>query len=65
MTLRDMRVEHGDSYRGLADAAEVPFQSLTRWESGERDPRQMRLSTARRLADALDMSLDQFWDGLH
>ncbi|NEG90600.1 helix-turn-helix domain-containing protein [Bifidobacterium aerophilum] len=64
MTLRDMRDSRGDSIRLLAHRADVPPQSITRWESGDRDPHRMRLDTACRLATALGLSLDDFWANL-
>lgn len=37
-------------------------QKVYRFESGERDPRRMRLDTAQRYADNLGVTLDALWE---
>lgn len=55
-TLTFLRLERGLSKRGLAALSAVPEAILSRLEAGAEDP---RLSVCRRLAQALDQSLDE------
>lgn len=73
MGLREMRERAGLSQQDLLRA--IGYRSISRvwsWESWERSPRPktarnprvMSLETAKRMADAMCMTLDDFWDGL-
>lgn len=73
MGLREMRTKAGMSQRDLCRA--IGASTVGRvwaWEAwgdeprprSARNPRIMSLDTAKRLADALGMSLDDLWAGL-
>ena len=73
MGIKTMREKAGLSQRDLCRA--IGASTVGRvwaWEAWEEDPRPrsarnpriMSLETAKRLADALDISLDDFWAGL-
>lgn len=44
----------------IARAAGLTRQRVNEWVRGVRDPRLMALGTARRVADALEMTIDEF-----
>lgn len=48
--IRAVRIAAGMTQQQLADALGVAQQSVTRWETGEREP---RISTLRRIAAVL------------
>ena len=54
--LKLLRQQRGLSQAKLAEAAGVPIGTLRGWEYGRRTP---LLDAAARLADALDVSLDE------
>lgn len=52
--IRAVRIAAGMTQQQLADALGVAQQSVTRWETGEREP---RVSTLRRIAAVLGCDL--------
>lgn len=52
--IRAARIAAGMTQQQLADALGVAQQSVTRWETGEREP---RVSTLKRIAAALGCDL--------
>ena len=72
MTLHDMRTTAGLSQAKLGELAHVPQQRIAEWEAWEagrktktaRNPRLMRLDTAARMADALNVELGEFYRNL-
>lgn len=52
--IRTARIAAGMTQQQLADALGVAQQSVTRWETGEREP---RVSTLRRIAAVLGCDL--------
>lgn len=73
MTLRQMRKRAGLTQQDLLRA--IGMRSISHvwaWEawdavprpSSARNPRLMRLDTAARMANALGVTLDDFWNGL-
>ena len=72
MSLSDMRKAVGLSLHKLAADTDVPLSSITAWEAWEagrktktaRNPRLMRLDTAARMADALNVELGEFYGNL-
>lgn len=59
MTFADMLDERGCGSR-RSRAAGLTRQRVNEWVRGVRDPRLMALGTARRVADALEMTIDEF-----
>ncbi|KFI57529.1 helix-turn-helix transcriptional regulator [Bifidobacterium cuniculi] len=53
MSLKDLRAARGLTQRELANRCDVSHVRIADWERGARDPRNMSLDTAIRLADAL------------
>lgn len=73
MTLRAMRERAGLSQQDLRAKVGINsvsyFWALEAWDSTPRpkrarDPHTMRLDTAKKVSEALDVSLDELWDGL-
>ena len=60
MTFADMLDERGIRQSQIARAAGLTRQRVNEWVRGVRDPRLMALGTARRVADALEMTIDEF-----
>lgn len=60
MTFADMLDERGMRQSQIARAAGLTRQRVNEWVRGVRDPRLMALGTARRVADALEMTIDEF-----
>ena len=60
ITLADMLDERGMRQSQIARAAGLTRQRVNEWVRGVRDPRLMALGTARRVADALEMTIDEF-----
>ncbi len=58
--VRGWREARGLSQRALAERAEVGYVLVARLELGQTDP---RLSTLRRLAEALDVTVGELVDG--
>lgn len=58
MTFAEVLEESGMRQSQVAEAAGLPRQRVNAWVRGARDPRLMTLATARRVADALGMTLD-------
>ena len=56
MTFADMLDERGMRQSQIARAAGLTRQRVNEWVRGVRDPRLMALGTARRVADALEMT---------
>lgn len=52
--IRTARIAAGMTQQQLADALGIAQQSVTRWETGEREP---RISTLRRIAAVLGCDL--------
>ncbi len=59
-TLRAWREARGLSQRALAERAAMPYPMIARLELGQTDP---RLSTLRRLAEALNVTVGELVDG--
>ena len=59
MTFADMLDERGMRQSQIARAAGLTRQRVNEWVRGVRDPRLMALGTARRVADALEMTIDE------
>lgn len=72
MSLKSMRESAGLSQRELCRAIGSNVGRVWAWEAWDntprpksaKDPRIMTLETARRLSDALNVTLDEFYDGL-
>ena len=60
MAFADMLDERGIRQSQIARAAGLTRQRVNEWVRGVRDPRLMALGTARRVADALEMTIDEF-----
>lgn len=60
MSLIEMLDERGMSQRDLARATGITPQRINAWVKGVRDPGIMALDTARRVSDALGVTLDEF-----
>ncbi|WP_447964283.1 helix-turn-helix domain-containing protein [Nitrospira sp. Ecomares 2.1] len=56
MNLKTLREQRGLSVRKLGEMAGVHYVSIVKMESGKLDP---RLSTLKRLADALNVSVSE------
>jgi transcriptional regulator with XRE-family HTH domain len=56
--LKQARHKHGWSLRDLADRAQVPLSTLSYVETGKRPGHGLSLETSKRLAVALQVSLD-------
>ena len=60
-----LRLRRGFATRkSLSDGCGVKAQRLHEWDTGSRDPRTMRFDTAKRVADALGVTLGELWDEL-
>lgn len=60
-----LRLRRGfETRKSLSDGCGVKVQRIYEWESGRRDPRTMRFDTAKRVADALGVTLGELWDEL-
>lgn len=53
-----------ETRKSLSDGCGVKVQRIYEWETGRRDPRTMRFDTAKRVADALGVTLGELWDEL-
>lgn len=59
MTFADILSEKDLKQAQVAEKAGLPRQRVNAWVRGARDPRLMTLATARRVADALGMTIDE------
>lgn len=60
-----LRLRRGFATRkSLSDGCGVKVQRIYEWDTGRRDPRTMRFDTAKRVADALGVTLGELWDEL-
>lgn len=50
--------------RELSDKCGISIQRLCDWETGARDPKTMSFESARKLATALNTTLDELWENL-
>jgi len=56
--IKQLREKRGLSQRALAKAIGVSQAIVQRWEGGARDPNQMAIANAKRLARCLGVSID-------
>ena len=57
MRLKELRIEKGITHKQLSDDIGVPVMTISRWEKGETD---MLLKNAIKLAEYLEVTLDEF-----
>ena len=61
----NLRLRRGfETRKSLSDGCGVKVQRIYEWETGRREPRTMRFDTAKRVADALGVTLGELWDEL-
>ena len=59
----NLRLRRGFTTRqSLSDYCGVKVPRIYEWETGRRDPCTMRFDTAKRVADALGVTLDELWN---
>ena len=60
MTFAEILHEKNLKQAQLAESAGVSRQRINEWVKGARNPKLMSLAMARRVADSLNMTLDEF-----
>lgn len=64
-SFKTLRLRRGfETRKSLSDGCGVKVQRIYEWDTGRRNPRTMRFDTAKRVADALGVTLGELWDEL-